>query len=170
MGRRPDGDLLLMARLRKRPRPATRPHAQPGQGPRTAPARDSQPRPRQRSAAGRGRAGGTITTKRFEITVDRDALTVKRSQQTAGGPVTRPHIDLPWPKVIRLEFATGYHDPVISLYAYTAEGRREHVMDSSHLTEADWARLSAMIADSTGRRVTLDLSGREAPGGIRPDA
>ena len=115
------------------------------------------------SGSGSGSGSGTITTERFAITVSRDTLRVRRNRLTASGTVLEPYLDLPWPQVARLKFGTSQHDPVIGLYVYTVDGERRHVLDSAHLSEADWIRFAAMVSASTGHRVTLDLSGRSAP-------
>ncbi|MBC6461161.1 hypothetical protein [Actinomadura sp. HBU206391] len=114
--------------------------------------------------------GGTITSQHVQVTVDRTGFTVKRGRKTPTGTVWEDHLDLLWSTVESIVFETDRYDPVIALYACTTTGRRHHVMDSVHLNRMEWSRLADMIAESTGRKLTLDLLGRDDPRSLPPDA
>lgn len=111
----------------------------------------------------------TITSQRVAVTVDRIGFLVKRNRKTAAGSVWETHLQLPWTVVDSIAFENDRYDPVIALYAYTTAGDRQYVMDSSHLSQREWARLADVIARSTDRRVLLDLSRRQHPRVIHPD-
>jgi hypothetical protein len=147
-GRRLTGDLRLTVRLTGRSR-----------GP-SAGAADSLP-----TSSG----GESITSQRVAVTVDRAGLLIKRNRKTAAGSVWEIHLQLPWTTVDRITFENDRYDPVVALFVYTTAGDRQYAMDSSHLSQREWVRLANAIAESTDRKVLLDLSSRQHPRFMNPD-
>jgi DnaJ-class molecular chaperone len=113
--------------------------------------------------------GQTITSQRVAVTVDRAGLLIRRNRKTAAGSAWETHLQLPWAMVTSIAFENDRYDPVIALYVYTTAGDRQYVMDSSHLSQPEWARLADVIAKATDQRVLLDLTGRQHPPFIHPD-
>jgi hypothetical protein len=110
----------------------------------------------------------TVRTEAVQFTCDRDGFVLRNSRRTVTGSVEWvTYADLRWSAVDRMIFDTTTHDPVVALYACLSGGGRRHLADSGRLRKADWERLAAAIAASTGGRVVLDLSTRDAPRSIR---
>jgi len=159
-------------RSRSRPRPGSSvpvPPPRPG---------DSVPSRHPGAVAVRGRPGGavpapraepvTVWTEAVQFTCDRDGFVLRNSRRTVTGSVEWvTYADLRWSAVDRMIFDTTPHDPVVALYACLSGGGRRHLADAGRLRKADWERLAAAIAASTGERVVLDLSTRDNPRSIR---
>jgi hypothetical protein len=152
-----------LAQVRRvRSGPAGRP-AEPSGGRRRDDAGSGKPstRPQAREPA----LPRAIATKRVEIIVDRAGLEIRAARARSSW---YPRRRIQWSDVTAMTFGITPHDPIIALYASTETGR-EHLADASLLSRAEWDLLSRMIAESTGRRLNLDLRGLGNPGSLGPD-
>ncbi|MGW0633842.1 hypothetical protein [Streptomyces sp. NPDC002758] len=76
-------------------------------------------------------------------------------------------MELSWPDIAGLGFDSDRHDPVVALYVVRAAGGRQHVVDSASFTTAQWQDVAMGVERLSGGRITLDLSRRDRPGGLR---
>jgi len=121
-------------------------------------------RPPRRAGGDRApRRPQTLVTQYVRIVVDDAGFEVKKRRKTGIADDWEEHLRMRWSAVTAMKFATGRHDPIVALYAWTIFGKRHHVADSSFLSRSDWTQLSKLIAGSTGDRLTLDLTERDNP-------
>lgn len=106
-----------------------------------------------------------IITDKVTFVVDDIGLEISSGRGAAG---RQPPRRIQWSAVTAMTFGITPHDPIIALYASTSAGR-EHVTDARVLSRKEWELLSTMIAESTGRRLMLDMQGLQKPGSLGPD-
>jgi hypothetical protein len=112
----------------------------------------------------------TLTAQHIQFIVDETGMQVRGMRKTAeGGEVWKEHLRRQWSAVTAIGFATGGHDPIVVLYAWTAVGKPHHVADSQSLSHLRWTQLNELIADATCGRLTFDMADRHNPKSIRPD-
>jgi hypothetical protein len=128
--------------------------------------RRSTPKARDRPTRDRAR---TVVSERIKFIVDDAELQVRRKRRTIGGEVWEEYLRIQWSTVRGIGFATGRHDPIVALYAWTTAGRPYHVADSQFLSHLQWIQLGELITEATRGRLTLDVDSRHNPRSIRPD-
>ena len=109
-----------------------------------------------------------LITQRVQIIVDDGGIEIK-TRIVSGADLWDPYLQMRWPTVAAIGFATDRYDPIISCYAWTVDRVRHHLADAGSLTRSEWARLGELIAEATRGRLILDLAARDNPRSLGPD-
>jgi hypothetical protein len=111
-----------------------------------------------------------LITQHVQLIVDDAGIEVKTRRGSVGGAdLWETYLQMRWPTVAAIGFATDRYDPIVCCFVWTVDLVRHHIADSGFLTRPEWVRFGEMIAGATHGRLILDLAARDNPRSVGPD-